>query len=111
MEIFFPGKNMFFCIKIYWFSFRHCLSQQNNRTINSPFSHHQFTDLTNLIDYSSSSNSITTSHDHMNIFTDSDDINDSNGNKKFIAKRAQIGKNKINIWFQNQIFIYFFRYD
>jgi tRNA A37 threonylcarbamoyladenosine dehydratase len=33
----------------------------------------------------------------MNIFTDSDDINDSNGNKKFIAKRAQIGKNKINI--------------
>jgi hypothetical protein len=31
----------------------------------------------------------------MNIFSDSDDINDSNGNKKFIAKRAQIGKRKL----------------
>jgi hypothetical protein len=56
----------------------------NNRTINSPFSHHQFTDLTNLIDYSPPSN----------IFHDSDDLNDLNGNKKFIAKRAQIDMTK-----------------
>jgi len=67
---------------------RHCLSQ-NNRTMNSPFSHHQFTDLTNLIDYSPPSNSMP-----MNIFHDSDDLNDQNGNKKFIAKRAQIDMTK-----------------
>jgi len=30
----------------------------------------------------------------MNIFSESDDLNDPNGNKKFIAKRAQIGKIK-----------------
>ncbi|CAF1021825.1 unnamed protein product [Rotaria sordida] len=67
---------------------RHCLSQNNNRTINSPFSHQQFTDLTNLIDYSPPSNSMT------NIFSEPDDINDLNGNKKFIAKRAQIDMTK-----------------
>lgn len=72
-------------------NFRHCLPQ-NNRAINSPFSHQQFTDLTNLIDYSPPSTSMTTSHDHMNMFSDSDDTNDLNGSKKFIAKRAQIGK-------------------
>ncbi|CAF3438078.1 unnamed protein product [Rotaria socialis] len=73
---------------------RNCLSQ-NNRTMNSPFSHQQFTDLTNLIDYSSaSSNSMTTSHDHMNMFSDTDDASDLNGNKKFIAKRAQIDMTK-----------------
>ncbi|CAF0988412.1 unnamed protein product [Rotaria sp. Silwood1] len=66
---------------------RHCLSQ-NNRTMNSPFSHQQFTDLTNLIDYSPPSNSMT------NIFSESDDTNDLNGNKKFIAKRAQIDMTK-----------------
>jgi len=92
MEIIFHGKNSVVSKIIEFSFFRHCLSQ-NNRTVNSPFSHHQFTDLTNLIDYSPPSNSLTTSHDHMNIFSDSDDINDSNGNKKFIAKRAQIGKN------------------
>ncbi|CAF1044958.1 unnamed protein product [Rotaria sordida] len=67
---------------------RHCLSQNNNRAINSPFSHQQFTDLTNLIDYSPPSNSMT------NIFSEPDDINDLNGNKKFIAKRAQIDMTK-----------------
>ncbi|CAF1103511.1 unnamed protein product [Adineta steineri] len=72
---------------------RHCLPQ-TTRTMHSPFSHHQFTDLTNLIDYSPPSTSLTTSHDHMNIFSDSDDTNDSNGNKKFIAKRAQIDMTK-----------------
>jgi hypothetical protein len=56
--------------------------------MNSPFSHHQFTDLTNLIDYSPPS---TTPHDHMHIFHDADDMHDPSGNKKFIAKRAQIG--------------------
>jgi hypothetical protein len=66
--------------------------------MNSPFSHHQFTDLTNLIDYSPPSNSMTISHDHMNIFPESDDINDPNGNKKFIAKRAQIGRTKTIIF-------------
>lgn len=74
----------------FYFRFRQCLTQ-NNRTSNSPFSHHhhhQFTDLTNLIDYSPPSTSMST-----NIFHDSDEINDANGNKKFIAKRAQIGKN------------------
>ena len=59
--------------------------------MNSPFSHPQFTDLTNFVDYSPPSNSMTASHDHMNILPDFDDTNDSNGNKKFIAKRAQIG--------------------
>lgn len=62
---------------------RHCLSQ-NTRTNNSPFSQHQFTDLTNLIDYSPPTN----------MFTESDDLNDPTGNKKFIAKRAQIDMTK-----------------
>jgi hypothetical protein len=60
--------------------------------MNSPYSHHPCTDVTNLIDYSPPSSSIRTSHDHMRMFTDSDDNTDQNGNKKFIAKRAQIGK-------------------
>lgn len=60
--------------------------------MNSPFSHHQFADLTNLIDYSPPSTSMSTSHEQMNIFSDSDDANDPTGSKKFIAKRAQIGK-------------------
>lgn len=79
--------------------------------MNSPFSHHQFTDLTNLIDYSPPSNSITTSQDHINIFSESDDSNDPSGNKKFIAKRAQIGK--INLFFfKSKLFILLlFRYD
>ncbi|CAF1654590.1 unnamed protein product, partial [Adineta ricciae] len=72
---------------------RHCLSQ-NTRSINTPFSHHQFTDLTNLIGYSPPSTSIATSHDHMNMFSDSDDMNDPTGSKKFIAKRAQIDMTK-----------------
>jgi len=72
---------------------RHCLSQ-NARSINNPFPHHQFADLTNLIDYSPPSTSISTSHDHMNIFSDSDDANDPTGSKKFIAKRAQIDMTK-----------------
>jgi hypothetical protein len=54
---------------------------------------------------------MTTSHDHMNIFTDSDDINDLNGNKKFIAKRAQIGKIKLNIYFKSSIVFFLYRYD
>lgn len=95
MEIFFLGNNfnlISFVILIFlFFSLRQYLSQ-NNRTITSPFSQHQFTDLTNLIDYSPPSNSISTSQDHMNIYSESDDLNDPNGNKKFIAKRAQIGK-------------------
>lgn len=79
--------------------FRYGLSQ-NTRPINTAFSHHQFTDLTNLIDYSPPSNSMLTSHDQMNnLFTDSDDLTDPTGNKKFIAKRAQIGKNKVSILF------------
>ena len=73
-------------INIRWNFSRQCLTQ-NNRTTTSPFSHHhQFADLTNLIDYSPPSTSMST-----NIFHDSDDLNDPSGNKKFIAKRAQIG--------------------
>lgn len=94
MEIFFHGNHIrfffFFCGRFDSGSidFRQCLSQ-NNRIPNSPFSHHQFTDLTNLIDYSPPSNTMPT-----NIFHDTDDLNDLNGNKKFIAKRAQIGKRR-----------------
>jgi hypothetical protein len=42
-----------------------------------------------------------------NIFHDSDDLNDLNGNKKFIAKRAQIG-NQISIYFslENSFFMF-----
>lgn len=80
---------------------RHCLSQNHpassHRSGNAPFSHHQFTDLTNLIDYSPPSTS-TTSQDPMLMFSssnlDSDDALDSNGNRKFIAKRAQIDMTK-----------------
>jgi hypothetical protein len=41
-----------------------------------------------------------------NIFHDSDDLNDLNGNKKFIAKRAQIG-NQISVLFLIEKFIFF----
>ncbi len=74
--------------------------------MNSPFSHHQFTDLTNLIDYSPPSNSMPT-----NIFSDSDDINDPHGNKKFIAKRAQIGKTYFSFHSQIELISCVFRYD
>lgn len=93
MEIIFLGKidrDSFEMMNIRWDFSRQCLTQ-NNRTTTSPFSHHhhhQFTDLTNLIDYSPPSNNNMST----NIFHDSDDLNDTNGNKKFIAKRAQIGK-------------------
>lgn len=86
------------------FACRHCLSQNNTRTNSSPFSQHQFTDLTNLIDYSPPTN----------MFTESDDLNDPSGNKKFIAKRAQIGIRKTK-HFSNSKFeifpILFSRYD
>jgi hypothetical protein len=42
-----------------------------------------------------------------NIFHDSDDLNDLNGNKKFIAKRAQIG-NQISVLFFIEKFIFLF---
>lgn len=63
---------------------RHNCLSQNTRTNSSPFSQQQFTDLTNLIDYSPPTN----------IYSESDDLNDPNGNKKFIAKRAQIDMTK-----------------
>ena len=77
----------------------------------SPFSQHQFTDLTNLIDYSPPSTSIPSSlinQDPMLMYSgsnlDSDDTMDPNGNRKFIAKRAQIGKRNCFFFFRSNHF-------
>lgn len=52
---------------------------------------------------------MTSSNDHMNIFSDIDDPNELNANKKFIAKRAQIGTKRFLIPKKFQFFT--FRYD
>lgn len=94
-----PKESSFYGLTNNCFS-RHC-STQNHRSTTTPFSQQQFTDLTNLIDYSPPQTSIHSSLIHQDSIgqfsssnIDSEDINDPSGNRKFIAKRAQIDMTK-----------------